>query len=51
LVPSLVHGDLWDGNASADVETGRPMIFDATPLYAHKECEYLRLPASKAPFV
>ena len=51
LVPSLVHGDLWDGNASVDVETGRPMIFDATPLYAHKECEYLRLPASKAPFV
>lgn len=39
LVPSLVHGDLWDGNASVDVETGHPMIFDATPLYAHNECE------------
>jgi len=38
LVPTLVHDDLWDGNASVDVNTGRPVIFDATPLYAHNEC-------------
>ncbi len=39
LTPRLVHGDLWDGNTSVDVNTGKPMIFDATPLYAHNECE------------
>ncbi|AEO68575.1 uncharacterized protein THITE_2118142 [Thermothielavioides terrestris NRRL 8126] len=39
LTPTLVHGDLWDGNASVDKATGRPMIFDATPLYAHNEYE------------
>lgn len=39
LTPCVVHGDLWDGNASVDVNTGHPMIFDGTPLYAHHECE------------
>ncbi|KAK3315093.1 hypothetical protein B0H66DRAFT_642375 [Apodospora peruviana] len=37
LIRTLVHGDLWDGNASVDVSTGRPLIFDPTPLYAHNE--------------
>jgi fructosamine-3-kinase len=41
LTPTLVHGDLWDGNASVDVNTGHPMFFDATPLYAHNECKQL----------
>ncbi|KAK8091674.1 fructosamine/ketosamine-3-kinase [Apiospora hydei] len=39
IVPRLVHGDLWEGNCSVDVNTGAPMIFDATPLYAHNEYE------------
>jgi fructosamine-3-kinase len=39
LTPSLVHGDLWDGNVAVDDATGRVIIFDATPLYAHNECE------------
>lgn len=39
VIPTFVHGDLWDGNASVDVNTGKPMIFDATPLWAHNECE------------
>ncbi|KAK6829586.1 fructosamine/ketosamine-3-kinase [Apiospora arundinis] len=39
LTPTLVHGDIWDGNASVDVNTGLPIIFDATPLYAHNEYE------------
>lgn len=39
LVPTLVHGDLWDGNVSVDADTNRPMIFDASPLYAHDEYE------------
>ncbi|ORY71911.1 Fructosamine/Ketosamine-3-kinase [Pseudomassariella vexata] len=37
LTPRLVHGDLWDGNASVDVTTGCPMIFDGVLLYAHNE--------------
>lgn len=41
IVPCLVHGDLWEGNACVDKKTGKPMIFDATPLYAHNECKYL----------
>ncbi|KAK7960539.1 hypothetical protein PG988_011753 [Apiospora saccharicola] len=39
IVPRLVHGDLWEGNCSVDVNTGAPMIFDSTPLYAHNECK------------
>ncbi|KAK7999566.1 hypothetical protein PG990_012166 [Apiospora arundinis] len=39
VTPTLVHGDLWDGNVSVDVYTGSPVIFDATPLYAHNEYE------------
>jgi protein-ribulosamine 3-kinase len=39
IVPCLVHGDLWKGNMSVDVETGKPVMFDATPLYAHNECQ------------
>lgn len=40
VVPQLCHGDLWDGNASIDLATAAPKIFDPTPLYAHNECEY-----------
>lgn len=39
MVPRLVHGDLWEGNAGTDLETGLPKIFDACSLYAHNECE------------
>ncbi|KAK3306823.1 Fructosamine kinase-domain-containing protein [Chaetomium strumarium] len=39
LTPTLVHGNLWDGNASVDVTTGHPMFYDSTPLYAHNEYE------------
>ncbi|KAK8022608.1 hypothetical protein PG993_013375 [Apiospora rasikravindrae] len=39
IAPCLVHGDLWEGNCSVDANTGRPMIFDGTPLYAHNEYE------------
>ncbi|KAK8043346.1 hypothetical protein PG993_005776, partial [Apiospora rasikravindrae] len=37
--PSLIHGDLWHGNASTDGATGRPIIFDAASFYAHNEYE------------
>ena len=36
--PCLVHGDLWDGNTSTDLHTNKPIIFDASSLYAHHEC-------------
>ncbi|KAJ4300150.1 hypothetical protein N0V88_002819 [Collariella sp. IMI 366227] len=39
LTPTLVHGDLWDGNASVDGTTGQSMFFDATPLWAHNESQ------------
>ena len=39
IKPRLIHGDLWDGNASVVIETGLPVIFDACAMYAHNECE------------
>ncbi|KAL2189944.1 hypothetical protein L209DRAFT_679532 [Thermothelomyces heterothallicus CBS 203.75] len=39
VTPTLVHGDLWDGNVGIDAATGRTLVFDATPLYAHNEYE------------
>jgi protein-ribulosamine 3-kinase len=37
--PSLVHGDLWEGNATTDLVTDEPMVFDAAAMYAHNEYE------------
>lgn len=42
IKPSLVHGDLYSGNVSVDVEDGRPVLYDATCLYAHNECKTSR---------
>jgi protein-ribulosamine 3-kinase len=39
IVPTFVHGDLWDGNASMDLKTGHPMVIDPAPLWAHNECK------------
>ncbi|KAL9042001.1 MAG: hypothetical protein Q9214_003918, partial [Letrouitia sp. 1 TL-2023] len=39
LKPSLVHGDLWHGNAATNHETGNPVAFDAAAFYAHNEYE------------
>ncbi|POS75160.1 hypothetical protein DHEL01_v206446 [Diaporthe helianthi] len=39
IEPILCHGDMWDGNVSVDKATGKPKIFDPTPLYAHREYE------------
>ena len=39
IKPCLVHGDLYSGNVSVDAVTGGPILYDATCLYAHNECE------------
>ena len=39
IEPALVHGDLWYGNASTDLDTDAPLIFDACCFYAHNECK------------
>lgn len=39
IKPSLVHGDLWYGNASTDLDTDEPMVYDACCFYAHNEYE------------
>ncbi|WP_438971322.1 fructosamine kinase family protein [Methylophaga sp.] len=36
--PSLLHGDLWGGNASADDE-GNPVIFDPACYYGDREAD------------
>lgn len=37
-VPSLVHGDLWGGNAATD-KHGNPVIFDPACYYADREVD------------
>ncbi|MEO0422646.1 MAG: fructosamine kinase family protein [Pseudomonadota bacterium] len=37
-VPSLLHGDLWAGNCSADKQ-GRPVLFDPAVHYGDRECD------------
>lgn len=39
IKPCLVHGDLWEGNTTTNLETGEPMVFDAAAFYAHNEYE------------
>ena len=36
--PSLVHGDLWSGNAAFSA-TGAPVIFDPAPYYGDREVD------------
>lgn len=36
--PSLLHGDLWGGNAAAD-ESGSPVIFDPASYYGDRETD------------
>lgn len=38
VVPSLLHGDLWGGNAAFD-EHGQPVIFDPASYYGDRECD------------
>ena len=40
ITPALVHGDLWEHNVGADMETGEIIIFDPGCTYAHNEMEF-----------
>ncbi|KAM0332422.1 hypothetical protein ACHAQA_002703 [Verticillium albo-atrum] len=37
IKPCLVHGDLWEENTGTKVQSGQPVIFDASCMYAHNE--------------
>ncbi|KAJ9160626.1 hypothetical protein NKR19_g3084 [Coniochaeta hoffmannii] len=39
LKPSLVHGDLWEGNVGTSAGTGNPVVYDASAFYGHHEYE------------
>ena len=39
IKPSLIHGDLWEGNIGTDIATGNIYIFDPCCYYAHHEME------------
>ena len=37
--PSLIHGDLWEGNIGTSSKTGEVFMFDCGAFYAHNEME------------
>jgi protein-ribulosamine 3-kinase len=37
IQPSLIHGDIWDGNVSTKVADDSPVVFDGSCIYAHNE--------------
>ncbi|KAI1270121.1 Fructosamine kinase-domain-containing protein [Xylariaceae sp. FL1019] len=39
IEPSLIHGDLWEGNIGMSPQNGNIYIFDAAAFYAHNEME------------
>ncbi|KAJ6001066.1 hypothetical protein N7481_001475 [Penicillium waksmanii] len=39
LRPTLVHGNLSDGNTATDLQTGKTLLLGASALYAHNEYE------------
>ncbi|RYN35641.1 hypothetical protein AA0113_g1281 [Alternaria arborescens] len=39
IKPSLIHGDLWEGNVGTNLSNGNVYIFDAGAYYAHHEMD------------
>ncbi|OAA82400.1 Fructosamine/Ketosamine-3-kinase [Akanthomyces lecanii RCEF 1005] len=39
VIPTLIHGDMWEGNVGTDSVTGEPWIFDCAVYYGHHEME------------
>jgi protein-ribulosamine 3-kinase len=37
IKPSIIHGDLWEGNVGIVKETGKSILFDAGSYYGHNE--------------
>lgn len=37
--PSILHGDLWAGNAKQSMTSDEPIIFDSSAYYGHNEAE------------
>ncbi|KAB2101247.1 hypothetical protein AG0111_0g10247 [Alternaria gaisen] len=46
IKPSLIHGDLWEGNVGTDLSNGNVYIFDAGTYYAHHEMDIAHYPGS-----
>jgi protein-ribulosamine 3-kinase len=40
IIPTLIHGDLWERNIGIDKATNAIKIFDPGCLYAHNEMEF-----------
>ncbi|KAK4514951.1 uncharacterized protein ATC70_002558 [Mucor velutinosus] len=40
VYPSLLHGDLWNGNMAAKVADKSPLIYDPACFYGHYETEF-----------
>lgn len=38
IKPSLILEDLWQGNVDIDMGTDKPILFDASAMYAYNEC-------------
>lgn len=38
ITPSLLHGDLWNGNSAVD-EEGNPVLYDPAAYYGHSEAD------------
>lgn len=48
ITPSLVHGDLWCGNAGIiDEDTDEGIVYDPSSFWAHNECRYPPLSPSE----
>ena len=39
ITPSLLHGDLWGGNAAFDQQENRPILFDPAPYFGDAEVD------------
>lgn len=49
ITPTLVHGDFWHGNVSTDLDTGRPVTYDAGAFWGHNEYD-IRTMTTRARF-
>lgn len=48
--PSLIHRDLWCGNANMDMNTWEPIVYDPASFWAHNECTSCPIPGMYTEF-